>query len=237
MGLAGTGHWSYIKAVVNNPCGANTEISRDIEVAHYDPLVPSLSLTPTSTCGKYIVTATFNAPPPGVSYTWSYSKMPCSTGCPHTGTNAGSWSYILTNNEEIGFSITATDACGESSNGAIYKLNVSGTCSDPYYYLSYEGEVLKQAGPGFPPLNPPDGDLIVMPNPSHKDWIVSLLSNEITHATLTLYDMTGRQVYQQQYDGLSQHDLVVPNQNLPAGSYLLKVKTNLANYQYKLIKN
>lgn len=211
-----------------------------IQVAHYDPVIPVVTVNPTLTCGKASVKMDFETPPPGVSYTWTAQKMyPCyGSACVINGTNAGTASFILTNGEKAGFQITATDGCGSSTTGLIYELIGSGNCPGaPIYYLDYDGPLLRQFSGGAPDrINLPEADLRVLPNPAHGDWTVSLLSNNITQATLILYDMTGRQVYRQQYEGLSQHDLTVPNQNLPTGSYFLEVKTNIEAYYYKLIK-
>ncbi len=158
----------FIKAEINNPCGANVVIeNRNISVGKPLSPSPSISISPTVNCYKWDATVQFPTPPSGATFDWGVSVYPnCNTSsCLMTGTNAGTFSKLMTSGQYIQWSSSATNACGTEDNpGQILQLDVT-SCSPFTAQLNYIGVPLKTNYP-HNSITTPDDDIIIFPNPS-----------------------------------------------------------------------
>lgn len=230
---------SFVKAEINNPCGANVIIeNKGISVGIPNPPAPSITLSPTANCYKWSVTVQFPTPPNGTTYDWGVGVYPNCTAsaCSMTGTNAGTFTKIMNSGQNIQWSSSATNSCGtELNDGQILQLDVT-SCSPYTAQLNYVGVPLKTNYQNSPLLAPQD-DIMIFPNPSTTHWTISIMKNEITSLSYLLTDITGKKLKQNSYEDINLNDFIIDNSNLPNGTYLLKIQTESNSYNFKLLKN
>jgi|GEM_PF-2093610 len=221
----------FIKATINNPCGANVVIVKDINVGVPGVPVPYISLSSTPNCPKWNITMTFPAVP-GSSYTWGAGKVTgCNTNCYVSGTNSGTYTALLIAGQEVMWSTSSTNSCGSQDTGAIYELVV--TTNPCNAYLQYVGAPLRQNGNI---ITAPEEHFAIFPNPSSSDWTISIMSPDIRDMEVTLTDITGRMVYHKTYRGLDLNDIKVPNRELAPATYILRIVSDSRTYTYKIVK-
>lgn len=229
----------FIKAEINNPCGANVVIeNRNISVGKPSAPSASISISPTVNCYKWDATVQFPTPPAGATFDWGVGVYPnCNTSsCLMTGTNAGTFSKLMTSGQYIQWSSSATNACGTEDNpGQILQLDVT-SCSPFTAQLNYIGVPLKTNYP-HNSITTPDDDIIIFPNPSSTHWTISIMKNEITEFSYSLMDITGKILKQYSYTNINLNDIVIDNHNLPIGSYILNIRTASNSYNFKVLKN
>lgn len=85
-------------------------------------------------------------------------------------------------------------------------------------------------------LDGPDQRLKVYPNPAHGNAFALLDIKGSSQVAVTLYDLTGKAVYQHAYGQLTgAHTLTLPLENLPAGLYQLAVQTEGQTLTRKIV--
>jgi hypothetical protein len=72
-------------------------------------------------------------------------------------------------------------------------------------------------------------DLVVYPNPSKGNFNVQFTNVEASKVQLSLYDISGRNIYNNTYDGNSYFNENVQLNSLQAGVYLLNVSNGKIN--------
>jgi hypothetical protein len=74
----------------------------------------------------------------------------------------------------------------------------------------------------------------VYPNPASTSISISLI-DEVKNATISIFDINGRQVYAKKLD--LQGIVTINTKNLSTGIYILKINNNVISYSEKLIIN
>lgn len=80
-----------------------------------------------------------------------------------------------------------------------------------------------------------DGFIKVAPNPSKNNWNVSFSNVNTTPASLQLFDITGRQIFEQAVTAKTS-SVVLHNEQFKSGIYVLKVTANTGVTTFRLIK-
>jgi len=229
----------FIKAVISNPCGADRIIVKEgIIVGIQSPPTPSITLSSTPNCYKWDVTVQFPSPPAGTTYDWGVGVYPnCNVpSCSSTGSNAGTFTKLMTSGQKIQWSSSATNVCGtEYNDGQILELDVTyGTpCTAQLIYIGVPLKTNYSIGN----IITPNDDIIIFPNPSSSFWTISIMKNEIEDLTYTLSDITGKTLLQKSYANINMNDIIVDNSNLPIGTYFLNIETSTRSYNFKVLKN
>ena len=76
--------------------------------------------------------------------------------------------------------------------------------------------------------------LVVTPNPSVNGAFKLLVNEVVKSATIEVYTMMGQKVYEEQVNQLKEYELVLDN--MPKGTYLLKVLADDQNITKNIVK-
>jgi agmatine deiminase len=103
--------------------------------------------------------------------------------------------------------------------------------ADPHYFIAGSSNV------GIPVvIENPELSFFTYPNPSKGDFILFLKSNYTGNASLHIYDITGKQVYNDGFDMENGNSMKrINTENLKQGVYIIEVKTNSDVMTRKLI--
>jgi hypothetical protein len=208
-----SGMLTDIIATINNPCGANTKISRT--VAAGSPIAHSLMLQHNNNDCEH-----FEKVSPYLTDFYHYYWSDDGVTYTSDGETYGAY-YPDLYNQQVWLKVT--NSCGT------YTINGHHVLVPQSNGVPCQTRMLQMGG----------WDTLqvckVYPNPSSDAWHIAL-KREVANLSLTLTDINGNLIYQQAISDPNHSDITIRNADLPKGIYFMKVVSNLETAVYKLIK-
>jgi Secretion system C-terminal sorting domain len=215
--IASSGGNSWIKATIQNPCGADWIIEKSLFVID-NAAAPTIVESPVA--GTPCLYSNITSNIAGLNYSWSLDNFATIVS---TTSNSPIYSHKITQTIKL----KVNSACGllpiiaKTHNG----VNISGCL----FKKDEESNM----------INPTLNELIyAYPNPTSDSWQVlfSDFDND-KRAELKLYDINAAIVWQGNKTDFTTSNITVPAADLPKGIYLLRMVTDRQTHSIQLIKN